>query len=374
MPAFASRPPLLFACLLALAGCAGPTTRPAHLDPAAVALEAERQRDIALKDRLELQSRLSRVAWPILRAGTPLCEQRVRWMSGAVFVTRGDLPAEEAEAAARLLGIGERLGVLVVVDGSPAARAGLEPGDELVSFNGTDLAGGNPSGRRFAESLEKALEGGQPASFGLRRNGAPLTVTVAPEQLCDYPAVVVDGAEVNAYADGEAIYFTRGMTRFAARDEELALIVGHELAHNVMGHIDAKRLNAGIGLLFDLLAAAGGVNTQGAFSNLGAMAYSKDFEEEADYVGLYLTALAGVDVTDAADFWRKMATLSPEGIESAYGSTHPSHPERFLHIEQSVAEVNTKRAAGLSLVPEARPDDPAAREEPAAASRVGFGR
>ena len=117
----------------------------------------------------------------------------------------------------------------------------------------------------------------------------------------------VQDSRINAFADGEAVYMMAGMMRFAENDQELALILGHELAHNVEAHISAKKVNATIGLVFDLLAAGAGVNTRGAFSQAGANSYSQDFESEADYVGLYYLARAGIEVDGAAYFWRRMA-------------------------------------------------------------------
>lgn len=365
---------LSLAGLLVLTGCAAPTTKPVVLDPGAVAREAQRQQELALQDYLAQQARLSRVSWPILRSGVPMCEDRVRREVGALFVTREDMEDEQAEAAARLLGIDARVRVLLVVEGSPAQAAGLRPGDEVLGFNGAPLPPKTSSGRRFTETmLEQMGDGGQ-ASFLVRRGGEELTLVATPELQCDYPVAVIRDGQVNAYADGESIFVSDGMMRFVETDENLGVVVGHELAHNVMGHISSKQINAGIGLLFDILAAAGGVNTQGAFSNLGAMAYSKEFEAEADYVGLYLTALAGIDVSGAPDLWRRMAVISPENIQTAYGSTHPSHPERFLHLEQTVAEVQAKRRAGLSLVPDAKPSNPQ-RPQPAKppGGGIGFG-
>lgn len=83
-------------------------------------------------------------------------------------------------------------------------------------------------------------------------------------------------------------------------DEELATVVSHEIAHNAMKHIDAKMQNATAGAFFgailDIFAATQGVNTGGEFTSqfaqLGAMTFSQEFEREADYVGMYILALA----------------------------------------------------------------------------------
>ncbi len=76
------------------------------------------------------------------------------------------------------------------------------------------------------------------------------------------------------------------MTSFARNDDELALVIAHEMAHNLMKHIEAKKQNAMGGFLADLALA---VLTRGAykdanFANAAGQAYSQEFESEADYV------------------------------------------------------------------------------------------
>ncbi len=142
---------------------------------------------------------------------------------------------------------------------------------------------------------------------------------MVPEAACDYPVLLDKRDVVNAFADGNQIYITQGMLRFVDNPGELATVVAHELAHNMMGHRAAKETNmvagAGVGLIFDILAAAAGVNTGGDFMRIGAEAgagaFSQDFEAEADYVGVYLMARGGYDIDLAPNFWRRMAVIDP---------------------------------------------------------------
>ena len=59
------------------------------------------------------------------------------------------------------------------------------------------------------------------------------------------------------------------MMRFAVDDTDLAIVVGHELAHNVMTHSSKKMANYVLGSIVDILAAIYGVNTQGMFGQAG---------------------------------------------------------------------------------------------------------
>jgi len=125
-----------------------------------------------------------------------------------------------------------------------------------------------------------------------------------------------------------------------------------------MNHIDAKKTNAGlgmaIGLLLDVGAAVAGVNTQGGFTDaggkLGAQAFSVDFENEADYVGLYFMANANYKIDNVAVFWRRMAQENPSAI--SLSSTHPSTSERFVSIEKTIAEIKQKQLNNKPLKPE----------------------
>lgn len=83
--------------------------------------------------------------------------------------------------------------------------------------------------------------------------------------------VIVEGG-INAYADGENVVTPRTIMRIANNDE-LRVIAAHKIAHNAMGHIEAKRRNAGwvalLGVLADVAVAIAGVNT-GAQSSPGS--------------------------------------------------------------------------------------------------------
>ena len=345
--------------LAVLSGCAGPVTKPAAIDQAALKQEAEKQQEIVLQEQLKTLGRLQRVALPILRAATPLCKEQVAWRIGAWFATKDDFPKERQVAAANLLKMDDKVRVRMVADGSPAAVAGLMAGDEIVSVNARTPPTSGRIVEGFTNMLNEELKTGSQIKFIVNRAGSGRDIAISPERLCAYPANLVENDEVNAFADGSSININAGMMRFAADDRDLAVVIGHELSHNVMGHVTKKKVNAAVGLVVDILiAAATGINDQGAFSNAGAAAYSQEFEAEADYVGLYAVALANIDIDSAPNFWRKMAAINSGSIQKSYNASHPSTPERFLHMEQTVAEIKSKRSQGLALTPEFKPSTP----------------
>ena len=122
----------------------------------------------------------------------------------------------------------------------------------------------------------------------VRRNGEIVTLALEPVLACDYPVVLSTEQEVNAYADGDRIVVTRGMMAFARTDEELALVMSHEMAHNTMSHMTSKRVNATLGTIGDtaLTVLTRGAYNMNALSSLASNTHSQEFEAEADYVGL----------------------------------------------------------------------------------------
>jgi predicted Zn-dependent protease len=190
------------------------------------------------------------------------------------------------------------------------------------------------------------------------RDSIETKTTITPVKACDFGVHLAPDDVKNAYADGKNVVVYKGMMDFFKTDEEIALVLSHELAHNSMKHIDAKQKNAIVGgifgLLLDIAAAGAGVNTNGEFAKAGAgiagNTYSVAFEQEADYVGLYFMKKADYDIQHAADFWRRMAVSNSQAI--TIKSTHPTTPERFVAIEATVGEIKTKIANGEPLTPE----------------------
>ena len=82
----------------------------------------------------------------------------------------------------------------------------------------------------------------------------------------------------------------------------------------------------------------------------GRLAFSVDFEREADYVGAYYAARAGYDLAGAEEFWRAFSLENPDSILAA--TTHPVTSVRFVQIQKVVAEIADKRRRNVPLIPE----------------------
>ncbi len=154
----------------------------------------------------------------------------------------------------------------------------------------------------------------------------------------------------------------------AHTDAQLAAVIGHELAHSNLGHLHKKSINMVLGWVggaaIDGGFALGGIYTDGTFARhlgeAGVMAYSVEFEREADYVGAYYAARAGYDLAGVEEFWRAMGEMHPDSIR--FAKTHPTTPVRFIQMREVAAEIADKKRRHLPLVPELK-----FKPEPAAA-------
>lgn len=174
---------------------------------------------------------------------------------------------------------------------------------------------------------------------------------------CSFNLEIHGERGVNAYADGEAVVITAPMMVFANNDTHLAFVLAHEMAHNVMEHQKGMGANVLLGSLLgtaaDIAISTQGADTHGAFGNIGGgmalRSYSPSFEQEADYIALYILARSGWRIEEAPKFWRAMAQYEPRGIY-ARGS-HPTTAERFVGMTKTIAEIRAKQRARQPLIP-----------------------
>lgn len=331
-------PPALIAAVLLLAsplpGCS--PKAPVAEAGLEIAAPAE-QRLIALTD---LDQRVARVGYRLSTANAELCPA-VRNSAGWLLHAASQYSPELRPWAESRFGLdGDLPGLLAVPEGSAAALAGLRRGDLLLSVNGEALTRGVT--RRAAafegveaniQQLDLALARG-PVEIVFRRDGNDQTVTVTPQRACGYDVQLDPSDELNARADGKRLYISTAMAGFTATDDELAIVLGHELAHHVLEHRGWHE------------AETRGRQTQTVPAFNGAAGGS---ERQADRVGLYLAARAGFDTGIAPAFWRRFGDYN---WRVRYpGWSHPSAEARARALETVQAELNARRASGQPLVP-----------------------
>jgi hypothetical protein len=340
-------------CLLLIVtiiGC-GPTLKQASISDPAVMAERDKQQELALTTYVEREKRLYKVGFPLLVEATSINVQAVKPNCGFKITTKDRYPKEYRDIAQRYYNLGDNPIISYVHPRSPAAKAGVKPSDSLVNYDGTVL-----SGKSYKE-ITNILDGSfrtksKKIPVVIQRNGKAVKLQIDPVLCCNYNLILINHDLINALSDGKNIAVTSGLMRAVENDDELAFVLSHEIAHNALGHTRKKRRHRIFGTLLDVaVAATTGVYTN-AFSNIGGAAFSKGFEFEADYAGLYIAARAGHDIRGAPNFWRRLAAEHPQAIKKGFGSSHPSTPERFVAMENTIQEIIEKQKLDQPLIPE----------------------
>lgn len=355
--------------LLLVTGCAGTSTQIPTVSAGETADEKLRQQVFQIQKNEADLARVGTVAYRLKLANVADCGEKVGPHWGFNAAAAPDLPPDVQTAAIEALDLaGDQPTVVAVIPGSPAARAGIAHGDVLVAVNNEPV----PNTKLvpwLAERLK--ADGVQPLTITIARAGKTRSVSLVPVMACSMPVIIAKSGEANAFTDGKRIVIYSRILEIAPTDDELALVIGHEMAHINMKHVEKHAQNRVVGALggavVDIALAMAHVNTGGAFTrsgaNAGAVAFSIDFEKEADYVGAYYVARAGYSVRGAERLWRAFAAEDPK--QTVYAGLHPTSPERFIQMEKTVEEIERKRAHNQPLIPEMKQPPTAEMKQPA---------
>ncbi|GEA59472.1 M48 family metallopeptidase [Vibrio comitans] len=165
-----------------------------------------------------------------------------------------------------------------------------------------------------------------------------------------WEVVIFDSEQVNAFAlPGGKIGVYTGLLNVAVNQDQLATVIGHEIAHVLADHSNermsqAQLANTGMQLSNIALANQDYRNEIMALMGVGVqygvlLPYGRTQESEADIVGLELMAKAGFDPYQSVDLWKNMAKASGGNQPPELLSTHPSHDTRIKDLTTKAASV-----------------------------------
>lgn len=265
------------------------------------------------------EARLAAIGWRLTSGGARWCAE-VAPQPGWILGDPRRFDERERASARRVYGTGDKGPfVAAVAPGSPADRAGLVRGTMIAAINGQTIPtlGDGPTVR--IDAVQVMLAARDPA--------APLTVTddggrryaLAPSPGCASGFRVEDSGP-QAAANGKLVRVTLRLAESVADDGELAAVVAHELAHNILRHPARLAANRSV----DRVRAT---------------------EIEADRLSVWLLVDAGYDPRAAIRFWERHEKPL---IRAA---THPPRAERIAAIEAEIMAMTRARAAD----PAARP-------------------
>ncbi len=157
---------------------------------------------------------------------------------------------------------------------------------------------------------------------------------------------ILNSNQINAFCmpGGKIAFYTGILEQLKLSDDEVAMIMGHEVAHALREHARERMgknavTNIGINLgaqLFGLGNAGAQLASMGG--QLLSLKFGREDESEADLVGMELAARAGYNPRAGVSLWQKMGAAS-NGAPPQFLSTHPSGPTRIKDIEANLPKV-----------------------------------
>lgn len=272
--------------------------------------------------------RLGTIVYRLAVANTALCDQR-EMATGMLLQSIDQFPKPLRAQAAAAFHFELPLGVEAVVPESPAAVAGIHANDSIASIDGLSLDVAVPSQGATTALRDQAIgqigqtDPDKPVTVVLVRQGQRLVVHVQPVTACRIRAELVLRGGTIAESDDKTIQV--GIDQVGPWiDDDIAVLVAHEMAHIVLKHAD--RLESA------------GVN-HGLFSEFGRNGdLIRAAEDDADRFSVDLLRNAGYDPQIAPRFWLHGAgrKIDPGILRS---STHGSPSQRAAIMQDEIARL-----------------------------------
>lgn len=157
---------------------------------------------------------------------------------------------------------------------------------------------------------------------------------------------VIDSPELNANCGpgGKIIFYTGLIDKLKLTDDEIAAVMGHEIAHALREHgREAMSKAYGVQMATQIGSAFGVGDGSLQLANMGVeylmtLPNSRSNENEADLIGLELAARAGYNPNAAVSLWQKMGAAGGSAPPE-FLSTHPSSSSRTQALQQTIPKV-----------------------------------
>ena len=163
-----------------------------------------------------------------------------------------------------------------------------------------------------------------------------------------WAVALIRSDDVNAFCmpGGKIAFFSGIIQKLQLTDDEIAMIMGHEMAHALREHSrEQLAKNSATSLGISLGAQLLGLGDMGNYAarlggQLLSLRFSRNDESDADLVGLEIAARAGYNPQAAIALWEKMGNATGSNANGlSFLSTHPSGPERIRELQRNVPSV-----------------------------------
>lgn len=295
----------------------------------------------------KLDQRVTSVSYRLLKANAPFCDDQMWHLGWQLHDLENYGDKQSARKAYQLSD--DYIGIAALAPNGPAAKAGLRIGDwiaEAEPVSGIADTSTKPGWRPFesaelTERFQRFFDANKALQIrhivkGDTSEDSRRTITITPDRTCSSLFQIEPSKDRSAYTDGKLITVTSHIVDLARDDHELAAILAHEVAHNLLRHpekLDALKIDRGI---------------LGAFGKDANRV--KATEIEADQLSIWLMANAGFEPQGAIRFWTHYGKKYGKGIFS--DSTHYRWRKRVELFEAEIAAIaQTKRDENGLLPP-----------------------
>lgn len=247
-------------------------------------------------------------------------------------------------------------------DDKTGVPKGVKPGsDRDVSAVGNREIGGRGLGNWY--STESEIKMGKSYAMDIEKSTKFITDPVVTEYVnrigqnlvknsdakVPFTIKVIDSDEINAMAlPGGFFYVNSGLILAADEEAELAGVMAHEIAHVAAHHAARQQTRANYAQLGTIpLIFIGGWTGYGIYeaASIGVpltfLHFSREFESQADYLGVQYMYRAGYDPQAFVSFFEKIQDLEkrkPGAVSRAF-SSHPQTPDRIEHSQEEIAQI-----------------------------------
>jgi len=271
------------------------------------------------------QVRLATIAYRISAASAELC--RPAALTGIIAHDLTEYDRSLRPAVSRAFSLTTGVGVVGIVPQSAAEKAGLQIDDEILRVGNVSVEDASAF-RAPAKSYQRhkafvALladaDPSAPIQLAVRRNGQVRTIELDPQPGCGGDVALANSSQLNAWSDGAHVVVTTAMARLARSEDEIAFVVAHEMAHNILGHTQGVGERRGI---------------------FGGIAKARRDETDADSFAVGLMSRGGYQPQGGITFLRTVGRR----LWWALSLDHPTFDRRIRTVSSAIAAMPVRSA------------------------------
>ncbi len=299
------------------------------------------QKKILINEMMKASQLLHQVSWPILIKNKKKCVLNNTKLYGLIYADINDVPEKDYKIFIDIFnskiekkyfkkyGVDNFPIIISVAKDSPAFIEGLKKNDIVIEIN-------NKSTRNFRKLLNKNLKESNEIHLTLLRNNKVIKKNITGIKGCVYNVQPIPSGAPNAFADGNKVFITLAAIKLARTIDEIAFLIGHEIAHNIYHYRSFSASEANyMGINYLDKPKIREAKSLFIWTN-------EKKEIEADIEGLKLAFNAGYTLENVNEYWRRLSVFNPELISKSI-NIYKSNAFRATLISKTLEELKRNK-------------------------------